>query len=112
MVSEKETGMGTGTIEWLSEIQRELNVKRFSVKITVRLGYNAGREIMYVETNVYDKRTGKLIDRISRTAEDGALSVIHIETLVDFYNSVIDELINGNTPRRNSRRNSRIDGWL
>jgi hypothetical protein len=116
MGTEKE--MGTGTeIEWLSELQRELNVKRgkkeLNVKITVRLGYternDVRREIMYMEANVYDGRTGKLISKVTRTAEDGTLSVVHIELLMDFYNSVINELFDGNKQRKAI---SHIDRWL
>ena len=112
------TEMGTGTeIEWLSELQRELNVKRgkkeLNVKITVKLGYteknDTRREVMYMEADVYDRRTGKLIGRISRMVEDSTLSVVHIELLMDFYNSVINELINGGSTRK---ANSQIDRWL
>ena len=116
MGTEKRTVTGT-EIEWLSELQRELNVKRgkkeLNVKITVKLGYteknDTRREVMYMEADVYDRRTGKLIGRISRTAEDSTLSVVHIELLMDFYNSVINELINNDKPRK---ANSRIDRWL
>jgi hypothetical protein len=113
-----ENGMGTGTeIEWLSELQRELNVKRgkkeLNVKITVKLGYteknDMRHEIVYMVANVYDKRTGKLINKISRTAEDSTLSVVHIELLMDFYNSVVNELVSGNKQRK---ANSHIDRWL
>jgi hypothetical protein len=108
------TEMGTGTeIEWLSELQRELNVKRgkkeLNVKITIRLGYTKNREVMYMEADVYDRRTGKLIGKISRTAEDSTLSVVHIELLMDFYNSVINELINGGSTHK---AKSSIDRWL
>ena len=109
-VTEMETRM---EIEWLSELQRELNVKRgkkeLNVKITVKLGYTKNREVMYMEADVYDRRTGKLISRISRTAEDSTLSVVHIELLMDFYNSVINELINGGSTRK---AKSSIDRWL
>jgi len=112
-----EKGMETETqIEWLSELERELNVrhgkKELNVKIVIRLGYteknDMRREIMYMEANVYDKRTGKLIGKISRTAEDGTLSVVHLEILMDFYNAVIEQII-GNTPRK---AKSGIDRWL
>ena len=112
MVSVTEMGMGM-EIEWLSELHKELNVKRgkkeLNVKITVKLGYTENREVMYMEANVYDRRTGKLIGKISRTAEDSTLSVVHIELLMDFYNSVINELINNDKPRK---ANSQIDRWL
>ena len=43
-------------IEWLSELHKELNVKRgkkeLNVKITVKLGYTENREVMYMEANV------------------------------------------------------------
>ena len=111
------TEKGTGTeIEWLGEIQRELKVKRgkkeLNVKLRIRLGYteknDMRREIMYMEADVYDKRTRKLIGKISRTAEDGTLSVVHLEILMDFYNAVIEQII-GNTPRK---AKSGIDRWL
>jgi len=109
-VTEMETRM---EIEWLSELQRELNVKRgkkeLNVKITVKLGYTKNREVMYMEADVYDRRTGKLIGRISKVAEDSTLSVVHIELLMDFYNSVINELINGGSTRK---AKSSIDRWL
>jgi len=113
-----EKRMETETqIEWLSEIQRELNVrhgkKELNVKITVKLGYteknDMRREIMYMEANVYDKHTGKLIGKISRTAEDGTLSVVHLEMLMDFYNAVVNELINGGSTHK---AKSCIDRWL
>ena len=106
--------MGSVTeIEWLSELQRELNVKRgkkeLNVKITVKLGYSENREVMYMEATITNERTGKLIGRISRMAEDSTLSVVHIELLMDFYNSVINELLNNNKSRK---ANPRIDRWL
>jgi hypothetical protein len=112
------TEMGTGTeIEWLGELERELNVKRgkkeLNVKITVKLGYteknDMRREIMLMEANVYDKRTGKLIGKISRTAEDSSLSVVHIEVLMDFYNTVINELFD---VKSTHRAKSTMDRWL
>ena len=112
-----EKGMETETqIEWLSELERELNVKRgkkeLNVKITVKIGYteknDRRREIMYMMAEVYDSKSGKCLGKISRTAEDGALSVVHLEKLMDFYNAVIDGLINGGS----TRANSRIDRWL
>jgi hypothetical protein len=112
MVSVTEMGMGM-EIEWLSELHKELNVKRgkkeLNVKITVKLGYTENREVMYMEANVYDRRTGKLIGKISKTAEDSTLSVVHIELLMDFYNSVINELINGGSTHKVK---SSIDRWL
>ena len=100
-------------IEWLSELQRELNVKRgkkeLNVKIAIRLGYTENREIMYMKAEIFDSKSGKRLGEITRTAEDSTLSVVHLEKLMDFYDSVINELINGNTPRK---ANSRIDRWL
>ena len=115
MGTEKRTEMDS-EIEWLGELEKTVHVKRgkkeLNVKITVKLGYteknDRRREIMYMETNVYDRRTGKLIGKISRTAEDSTLSVVHIELLMDFYNSVIEQ-ISGNTTHR---AKSGIDRWL
>jgi len=115
MGTEKRTEMDS-EIEWLGELEKTVHVKRgkkeLNVKITVKLGYteknDRRREIMYMEANVYDRRTGKLIGRISRTVEDSTLSVVHIELLMDFYNSVIEQ-ISGNTTHR---AKSGIDRWL
>jgi len=112
------TEMGTGTeIEWLGELERELNVKRgkkeLNVKIIVKLGYteknDMRREIMYMEAVIYDSKSGKCLGKITRTAEDGTLSVVHIELLMDFYNAVINELINGGSKHK---AKSTIDRWL
>jgi len=108
-----EKGMETETqIEWLSEIRKELNVKRdkkeLNVKLRIRLGYTESREIMYMEAVIYDSKSGKCLGKITRTAEDSALSVVHLEILMDFYNAVIERII-GNTPRK---AKSGIDRWL
>ncbi len=116
MGTEKRTETET-EIEWLSELQRELNVKRgkkeLNVKITIRLGYteknDMRREIMYMEAVVFDSKSGKCLGKITRTAEDGTLSVVHLEKLMDFYNSVFDVIVSGNNQRK---ANSRIDMWL
>jgi hypothetical protein len=116
MGTEKRTEMDS-EIEWLGELEKTVHVKHgkkeLNVKITVKLGYteknDRRREIMYMEATITNERTGKLIGKISRTAEDSTLSVVHIELLMDFYNSVINELINNNKPRK---ANSQIDRWL
>ena len=81
--------------------------------ISVKLGYteknDIRREIMYMEAVIYDTKSGKCLGKITRTAEDGTLSVVHLEKMMDFYNVVFNELINGNAPRK---ANSRIDRWL
>ena len=116
MGTEKRTETET-EIEWLSELQKELNVKRgkkeLNVKITVKLGYteknDMRREIMYMEAVIYNSKSGKCLGKITKTAEDSALSVVHLEKMMDFYNAVINELINGNASRK---ANSHIDRWL
>ncbi|MCG2869071.1 MAG: hypothetical protein L7H07_03300 [Candidatus Nanopusillus sp.] len=115
MGTEKRMEMDS-EIEWLGELEKTVHVKHgkkeLNVKITIKLGYteknDRRREIMYMEANVYDRRTGKLIGKISRTAEDSTLSVVHLEVLMDFYNSVIEQ-ISGNTTHR---AKSGIDRWL
>jgi len=112
-----EKGIETETqIEWLSELERELNVKHgkkeFNVKITVKLGYteknDMRREIMYMVANVYDAKSGKYIGMISeRKAVDETLSVIHVEALMDFYNVVINKVLDGNF----TQKSARIDRW-
>jgi hypothetical protein len=119
MGTEKRTGMGTGMnseIEWLGELERTVHVKHgkkeLKVVISVRIGYteknDRRREIMYMEAIITNERTGKLIGKISRTAEDSTLSVIHLEKMMDFYNSVINELINGGSTHK---AKSSIDRW-
>jgi len=51
MGTEKRVEMDS-EIEWLSELHKELNVKRGKMKITVKLGYTENREVMYMEANV------------------------------------------------------------
>ena len=62
-----------------------------------------------MKAEVYDSKSGKCLGKITKTAEDSTLSVVHIELLMDFYNAVINELISGNSTRK---ANSRIDRWL
>ena len=115
MGTEKRTGTET-EIEWLSELQKELIVKRgkkeLKVVISVKVGYTEqngkGREIMYMVANVYHAKSGKYIGMISeRKAVDETLSVIHVEALMDFYNVVINKVLDGNF----TQKSARIDRW-
>ena len=115
MDSITEKGMGM-EIEWLSELERTVYVKRgkkkMKVVISVKLGYteqnDMRREIMYMVANVYDAKSGKYIGMISeRKAVDETLSVIHVEALMDFYNVVINKVLDGNF----TQKSARIDRW-
>jgi len=116
MVSVTEMEMGT-EIEWLSELERTVYVKRgkkeMKVVISVKLGYteknDMRREIMYMVANVYDAKSGKYIGMISeRKAVDETLSIIHVEALMDFYNVVINKVLDGNF----TQKSARIERWL
>jgi KaiC/GvpD/RAD55 family RecA-like ATPase len=120
MGTEKRTGTETekdSEIEWLGEIERTVHVKRgrrvLKMVIGVKIGYteknDMRREIMYMVANVYDAISGKYIGMISeRKAEDGTLSVVHVEALMDFYNTIINKVLDGDF----TQKSARIDGWL
>ncbi len=120
MGTEKRTEMETemnSEIEWLGEIERTVYMKRgrkeLKVVISVKIGYteknDMRREIMYMVANVYDAKSGKYIGMISeRKAEDGTLSVVHVEALMDFYNTVINKVLDGDF----TQKSARIDRWL